>query len=312
MRIVVFGYGIYAERVLPVIAEKNQIQLVVTHNYNENAGVSAGVSEFSNRHGIKLLRSYDARETEIKDEVKRASPDIIVICNWRRKLDPYYVHLPKYPAINVHDSYLPKYAGFNATNWAIRNNERHTGVTVHEIDEDLDTGPILLQEKLPIYFSDTAADVDKRILDTFPKLLKQAINKIAAGDRCSTRNGGVRSFYHRITKRDARIDWRRCNIDVYNLIRAQSDPYVNAWTTHKGELLYITGSMLPPDTSYGGTPGRIIENRSEGTVVACGPSQHVHSQLNMDGIIIRTIKDSRGTMLSTHDYFSNCVGTYLE
>jgi len=231
---------------------------------------------------------------------------MIVSSDWRTWIRPELLAIPRHGGINIHDALLPKYGGFAPINWAIINGERETGVTVHQMNEDLDLGDIILQRRVVIGEHETATDIFKKTLPLFPEMILEALDLIASGQaRYTPQDPRQATFFHKRSERDSLIDWNCTNEEVYNLIRAQADPYPNAYTCFQGRKLKIKRAMLP-DKHYGGTPGRVFCRLPEGVVVLCGRVVDGRGQ----GLVVVEVQEEGRDPVAATRYFQR-MGSYL-
>jgi methionyl-tRNA formyltransferase len=258
MKLAFFGYG--------------ELGAVVVDALDEFTNLGEPhVAELVEKHSLPVYISSNAREPEIESLLADLNADAMVSTNWRTRLPGRLLGMAGLGALNVHDALLPSYSGFGAVNWAIRNGETETGVTVHLMEEELDTGPIVVQHRVPIGPHDTALEIYNAVTAQYVPATLAALGKLAAGDRGTPQVPSGRTFYHRIDADDTKIDWSEPTSRIYNLIRGQSDPYLNAWTTFDGRKVAIKSAALP-DGGYCGTPGKVVRQAQGGVAVVCGQS----------------------------------------
>jgi methionyl-tRNA formyltransferase len=142
--------------------------------------------------------------------------------------------------VNLHGSLLPQYRGAAPINWAVINGETETGVTTFKLQQDIDTGNILLQEKFPIGPDETAGEVHDRMKEIGAQLLVRTIAGLAAGTLTGTPQENPPDLRHapKIFTETCRIDWTKPTADIYNLIRGLS-PFPTAFTELDGKSLKI-------------------------------------------------------------------------
>lgn len=305
MRIVFMGYGELGANVIRGIASHHEVLLVLTHRTGFSGLVEPDVEQAAAELGIPVEFSTTACEPDLGKRIHGLRPEVIVSTNWRTKIPADVLRIPLLGAINVHDALLPKYAGFGAVNWAIRNGEDVTGLTVHYMDEELDTGPIILRAVVKIGPHDTAGYVLNRLLAEYVPVTLQALELVEQGYRGELQTTEEASFYHRISIDDTRIDWRDSTTTIYNLIRGQSAPFINAWTTHDQLRLWIKAAAVP-SRSYGGTPGRIVKHDGDGVAITCGRPSDRENQ----GIVLLQVATETGPPVRAVDYFLR-LGGYL-
>ena len=157
----------------------------------------------------------------------------------------------------MHGSLLPKYRGRVPVNWAIINGERSTGVTLHHMVKRADAGDIVDQEAVPIGPDDTAREVFNRVVSASRRVLERQLEVIKAGTapRRAQDESQATTFGGRKPE-DGRIDWRQGASQIYNLVRAVTQPYPGAFTKVQGRKLFIWWAKPLP--GVGGTPGQVI------------------------------------------------------
>lgn len=207
----------------------------------------------------------------------------------------------------MHDSLLPAYAGFSPLIWALINGEREVGVTAHLMDETLDAGDIVLQRAIPVRPTDTTTDLFHRTIELIGPIVVDALALIASGRTDWVKQDrGKASFFYKRAIEDSRIDWTWTAEEIERLVRAQSDPYPNAFTYHRGRRIRITRASVS-QTCHGGTPGRIFIPEGNGVVIVAGAdARRGHSR----GLVIEKVRTEDGIDLSATQYFRS-MGGYL-
>ncbi|MFD3455107.1 methionyl-tRNA formyltransferase [Streptomyces sp. NPDC058691] len=311
MRVVMFGYQTWGHRTLQALLESDhEVVLVVTHPRSEHAYEKIwddSVAELAEKHGVPVLLRNRPDDAELLEAIRAAAPDIIVANNWRTWLPPEIFDLPPHGTLNVHDSLLPAYAGFSPIIWALINGEERVGVTAHRMDAELDAGDILLQRSEPVGPQDTATDLFHRTVDMISPLVRESLDLMASGRaRWQPQDRSRASFFHKRSVEDSRIDWNWPAEDLERLVRAQSDPYPNAFAYHRGERIRIVSAAVSK-ARYGGTPGRIFIREGDGVVVVAGADARGGHR---PGLLVRTIRTDDGTEYAATDWFRT-MGGYL-
>ena len=185
--------------------------------------------------GHRLLQALveSLPDEEARARVEAANADVMVACNWRTWIPPEIFNAPRLGTLNVHDSLLPAYAGFAPLNWALINGEPEVGITAHVMDEQLDRGSIILQPRVPVEPADTIGDLFAKTLVLFGPTTIAALDHMehATGER-RAQDLTQATFFHKRADEDNRIDWTWPAQDIANLVRAQADPYPNAYCFH--------------------------------------------------------------------------------
>jgi methionyl-tRNA formyltransferase len=196
----------------------------------------SAVKEYVIQHpyDIPVLQPENLKDPDFVKELEDLKPDLQVVVAFRM-LPRVVWSIPSLGTFNLHASLLPQYRGAAPINHAIINGERETGVTTFLIDEQIDTGNILLQDKTAIGELETAGDLHDRLMETGASLVLETVRRISAGslkallqDRNTDPKVPLKKA-PKIFKEDCRIQWNLPGRDVNNLIRGLS-PYPGAFT----------------------------------------------------------------------------------
>ncbi|MFF8678329.1 methionyl-tRNA formyltransferase [Streptomyces sp. NPDC015237] len=311
MRVVMFGYQTWGHRTLRALLDSSHdVVTVVTHPKSEHAYEkiwSDSVADLAAEHGVPVIIRNRPDDEELFQLLKDADPDIIVANNWRTWIPPRIYNLPRHGTLNVHDSLLPKYAGFSPIIWALINGEPEVGVTGHLMDEVLDAGDIVLQRSVPVGPEDTATDLFHKTVDLIAPVTIGSLDLIASGQtEFTAQDRSQATFFHKRAEEDIRIDWGWPAEDLQRLVRAQSAPYPAAFTYHKGSRLEILSAVVS-ENRYGGTPGRIFYREGEGVVIVAGADARTGRN---HGLAVTRVRTEDGRELPAAEYFSR-MGGYL-
>ncbi|MCG7848055.1 MAG: methionyl-tRNA formyltransferase, partial [ANME-2 cluster archaeon] len=169
--------------------------------------------------------------------------------------------IPEFRTINIHPSYLPVYRGQHVVNWAIINGENETGVTIHYIDEGIDTGDIIIQKKVPISYEDTAKTLHDKIYSEACELVIDVIHSIASGKQIISKKQDDKkaTYFHPRVPEDGRIDWNKSGLEIYNLIRGLAKPWPGAYGYIKGKKIIIWSAIFEVSVSYKNSYGEICD-----------------------------------------------------
>ncbi|MFD6426240.1 methionyl-tRNA formyltransferase, partial [Streptomyces sp. NPDC060198] len=258
-------------------------------------------------NGVPVLIRNRPDDEELFQRLEAAEPDIIVANNWRTWIPPRIFALPRHGTLNIHDSLLPKYAGFSPLIWALINGESEVGVTAHMMNDELDAGDIVRQEAVPVGPTDTATDLFHKTVDLIAPVTTGALDLIASGQTEFTRQDRSQaSFFHKRSDEDIRIDWAWPAEHLERLVRAQSDPYPSAFTFHRGKRLEVLAAVVS-EARYGGTPGRVFYREGEGVVIVAGADARTGRN---HGLAITRVRTEDGRELPATQYFTS-MGGYL-
>ncbi|MEU5714694.1 methionyl-tRNA formyltransferase [Streptomyces sp. NPDC020403] len=310
MRVVMFGYQTWGHRTLQALLDsEHDVVLVVTHPRSEHAYEkiwSDSVADLAARHDVPVL-IRNRPDDELFARLQEAEPDIIVANNWRTWIPRRIFALPRHGTLNVHDSLLPKYAGFSPLIWALINGESEVGVTAHLMNDELDAGDIVRQEAVPVGPADTTTDLFHKTVDLIAPVTLGALGLIAAGQTEFTPQDRSRAtFFHKRSAEDVRIDWTWPAEDLERLVRAQSEPYPSAFTFHRGKRLEVLASVVS-EGRYGGTPGRIFYREGDGVVIVAGADARTGRNR---GLAVTRVRTEDGREMPATEYFTS-MGGYL-
>lgn len=310
MRIVMFGYQTWGHRTLQALLESgHDVVMALTHPASDHAYEkiwSDSVADLAAENGVEVMLKNRPDE-EVSLRLKELEPDLIVANNWRTYIPSSIFNLPTHGTLNVHDSLLPKYAGFSPLIWAMINGDTEVGLTAHMMDEELDMGPIVLQRSIPVGPRDTVTDLFHRTVDLITPVVHESLDLIASGKaELTPQDRSQASFFHKRSLEDSRIDWTWPAETLDRLIRAQSDPYPNAFTFNKSERIRITKASVSRGC-YGGTPGRIFIKEDDGIVIVAGSEARNGT---LKGLRIERLRLDDGTEIAATDYFRT-MGGYL-
>jgi methionyl-tRNA formyltransferase len=292
-----------------LLDSEHEVVLAVTHPKSEHAYESIWddpVADLAADHGVPVL-VRDRPDQDAINRLKQTDPDIIVANNWRTWLPASIFDLPRHGTLNIHDSLLPAYAGFSPLIWALINGENEVGLTAHLMKEDLDAGDIVVQQAIPVENTDTATTLFHRTVALIRPVTLNALSRIASGRTDWAKQDRAKAtFFHKRSIEDRRIDWTWPAETLERLVRAQCDPYPNAFTHHRGNRLRITAAAVSQGR-YGGTPGRIFIRESGGIVIVAGPDAH-HGHNH--GLLINRVRTENGEEIPATEYFRT-LGGYL-
>lgn len=228
MKLIFFGEDSFSAIVLQSMIEANfEVACVICPQYNNF--IYKRLEIIAQKFGVPFLRCNDLTAEIFLDKLKSFVPDLFVVAHFQRLLNKELMALPKIGGINLHPSLLPKYRGMSPQHWPIINGDEYTGVTVHFIDEGIDTGDIIEQEKIEIDKEMYVSDLQIKMIPLYKRIVVNALKKIYSGKLIPIVQRHIETeYYGRLKKKDCIIDLTKTKIQVYNLIRAVSKPYSGA------------------------------------------------------------------------------------
>ncbi len=206
--------------------------------------------------GIPVLQPVSMKDEAFADELRAYSPDLFVIVAFRI-LPVSVFSIPRLGSFNLHASLLPKYRGAAPINWALINGEKESGVTTFFLKQAVDTGNLILQERLPLHDDMTAGELHDILMILGADTVVRTVKLIAGGAvQPSAQDDTLATPAPKIFRDTCRIDWNRPARAVHNHIRGLS-PYPSAWTMHDGRQLKIHRTAILEEASEC-APGRIL------------------------------------------------------
>lgn len=248
-KIVFFGTPDFAVASLKALIENNFTVLAVVTSPDKPAGRGrkvqmSAVKEYAVQQQLPVLQPEKLKNAEFLDRLRSFEADLQVVVAFRM-LPEVVWNMPPLGTINVHASLLPQYRGAAPINWAIINGEKETGVTTFKLQHQIDTGPLLLQKRIPIPDSDNLGILYEKLMNAGAELLVTTIKQLkdnALKEQPQDLNLETKHA-PKIFKEDGRIDWNLNSKSIHNLIRGLS-PYPGAYTFLDDKQLKIYQSSF--------------------------------------------------------------------
>ena len=218
----------------------------------------SAVKQYADANGLITLQPDKLKSPEFIEALQKLQADIQVVVAFRM-LPEIVWNMPPLGTINVHGSLLPQYRGAAPINWAIINGEKETGVTTFQLQHAIDTGAILLQERIPIAANNTAGEIHDTMMEVGAQLLVKTLhglfdNSIKAVAQEQVIGNDALKHAPKIFTKDCEIDWEKPCASIHNLIRGLA-PFPGAITKIDGKIvkLFLTQKMEEPPTEAQGS-----------------------------------------------------------
>lgn len=261
MKAVVFAYHNMGLTGLEALVRHGyDIAAVFTHE--DDPGENCWFGSVKNWAKQKNIEVYTTEKVNSPDWVAKIAalhPDVIFSFYYRKMIRPEILELPRVGAFNLHGSYLPHYRGRCPVNWVIIKGEKQTGVTLHYMVEKPDAGDIVGQKAVMIEISDTAKTLYDKMCVAAKELL-DALLPLIKEEKIPRQNQNLEegSYFGGRRPEDGRIDWKKSADEIYNLIRAVTEPYPGAFALLDNDQKIIIWWAEPAVSHEADTPGKLI------------------------------------------------------
>ena len=287
MRVIFMGTPSLAVPILRAIHKSNhEVSGVVTQpdrprGRGRKVGISS-VKELAMELRLPVMQPETTKDEAFIAEVKRMSPDLIVVAAYGRILTRDLLDIPRLGCINVNASLLPKYRGAAPIQWAITSGEKRTGITIIKMDEGMDTGDILLAQEVKIGADDTAQSLHDTLAQVGANLVTEAMDQLNRGTlRPIPQDHREATYAPLLKKEDGLIDWSQDAHDIFNRIRG-FNPWPGAFTYLKGLRLKILSAKIITE-EVRERPGKVVQSGSEGVKVTTGKGYLLIKEVQLEG-----------------------------
>jgi UDP-4-amino-4-deoxy-L-arabinose formyltransferase/UDP-glucuronic acid dehydrogenase (UDP-4-keto-hexauronic acid decarboxylating) len=270
MKAVVFAYhniGILGLEAL--VQEKFDIRAIFSHLDDPDENLWFGsVAEWGKKNQIPVFCPQNVNTPEWIEKIRNISPEVIFSFYYRNLLSKEILKIPSAGSFNLHGSLLPAYRGRCPINWVLVKGGQRTGVTLHHMVEGPDAGDIVGQKEVPIEFEDTAYTLYQKLCVKARELLEELLPLIKKGIAPRVaQNLRQGSYYGGRGPEDGKIDWGWPVMQIFNLVRAVTEPYPGAFThLPEGEKLFIWWA-LPEKGNISKCPVGVLEFEKDNVYV---------------------------------------------
>ncbi len=225
------------------------------------------VHDYALEHGIDVRTPTSFKDPDAITQFQKLDADIAVVVAYGLILPKSILVSPHLGCVNVHASMLPRWRGAAPIHRAILAGDRESGVCIMQMDEGLDTGPVLLRKSTPIDPDTTVSDLHDRLSELGAELIVPVICRLADGTSEITPQSdqGV-TYAKKLEKSEGALDWALSAEELERKIRAFT-PWPGVWFTYKGERIKVqSADVIPPSPSQE-TPGTVVDDT---LTISCG------------------------------------------
>ncbi len=277
-RIIFFGYSQVGHDCLSLLLERgDNVVALFTHEDNPHEKIWFKTPALAAReNGVPVFTPEKITTPEWLEQIAALKPDLILSVYYRNMISTKILGLAPLGAFNIHGSLLPKYRGRAPINWAVLHGEPRIGMTLHRMVKSADAGAVVDQAGVDIGPRDTAEQAFRKVLPCARLVLARQIDALLAGTARETPQDESQVTYFSGRKpEDGRINWTQTSTQIFNLIRAVTDPYPGAFTDIGPARLMVwwaetdspAAQTLGMATSASPTPNRA----APGTILSISP-----------------------------------------
>ncbi len=305
-----FGTPEFSLPCLEVLSEISEIVLVISQpDRRSGRGLKLApppVRLLAERLGISVIQPDNVRTTEFVETLQAVNSDLGVVVAFGRILTRATLETPRLGCVNIHASLLPKYRGAAPIQWAIVSGELETGVSLMQMDEGMDTGPVLAVAKTRIEPDETAGSLSEKLARLGAELLRERFLSLIRGELSPVpQNHDMATVAPILRKQDGAISWQKAAEEIHNFVRGMS-PWPGAFTWLDDKRIAIHRTRISVEKGSFQRPGSILSADDRGIEVACGRGAVVVEELQVEGRRrMRIDQFLTGYRLATNTRFSD-------
>ncbi|KPK34848.1 MAG: methionyl-tRNA formyltransferase [Betaproteobacteria bacterium SG8_40] len=273
MRLIFAGTPAFAAAALEaLIRSEHEVDLVLTR---PDAAAGRGMKQLSSEvkqlalsHGLAVFQPATLRDEDVVRRIAAVGADAMVVAAYGLILPPNVIAAFPGGCINIHASLLPRWRGAAPIQHALLAGDSHTGISIMRMDEGLDTGPVYMMESIPVGAGETAGSLHDKLAKLGARAIVSALSGIVSGTlQAHAQPAHGATYAHKITREQARIDWKRPAVEIERAIRA-FNPFPGAFSQFDQQVVKVWKAELAGVAS--GQPGMVNTVSEAGVVISCG------------------------------------------
>lgn len=300
LRLAVFGTPAFAVPTLEALAASpHRVVLVVTQPdrpQGRGQRVQAGaMAAAAARLRLPLLQPERLAEDTLRTQLPTPAPDLAVVAAYGRLLPAWLLAWPRLGMINVHASLLPRYRGAAPIHRAVLAGDTETGVTIMQVVQALDAGPMLARASSAIAPDQTSVELEATLAQQGATLARSVVDAMAVGAMHAEPQDDAQATYARkISRDDSPVRWSSAAVDIHNQIRGLH-PWPHAATHVDGRRLLLHRSHVGDRLQRPAGPGTVVASGPSGIEVACGDGR---------ALVITHLQAEGGRVLQARDFLA--------
>jgi methionyl-tRNA formyltransferase len=306
MKIILMGQQAFGKSTLEKFHKETDHEIVAVYCAPDKEGKPLDpVKEYAVSENLPVFQPSNFKDKEVLEQIKSHNADLCVMAYVIIFVPEEARNIPKHGSICFHPSLLPLHRGPSSINWPIIMGSKKTGLTIFYPNDGLDEGEILLQKEVEIGEDETLGDVYfSKIFPLGVDACVEAANLLDAGNAPKIAQDDTKSTYESwCRKADARIDWKKPGIEVYNLIRG-CNPQPGAWAEFMDEEFVFLDTKFSSEQSAEHFPGQIMEINAEDVKIAVKGGFLIVSRFKSKEQGKLYVKDMNTAVLTEGDLFS--------
>lgn len=273
LKLIFMGTPVFALPILEAAIRVGDVTAVVTQpdrpSGRKRKITPPPVKTFALRNGIKVFQPENISHPDLVKELQALKPDLIVAAAYGSILKRSLLELPGMGCINIHPSLLPRYRGACPIEWTLIRGETVTGVSCICMNEEMDSGDIIVQRKLDISLSDTTGSLRDKLFSLGAQVLTEVVHQLREGTAKPRAQKGEPTYAPMLSKKDLLVNWKKSALEIHNFVRALS-PHPGARTYPDGESKRLIVWETALSSQLHQEAGKVLAVSDEGIVVSTG------------------------------------------
>jgi methionyl-tRNA formyltransferase len=249
----------------PVLVTTLPLAKLIRHSDGVDLRPTASAGE------VPVFETTNVNSPEALATIESHRPDYVFVIGWSQICKAEFLAMGERGTIGFHPSLLPRNRGRAVIPWTILQQATETGTSLFWMDEGMDSGDLLLQERFPVDPTETARTLYDKHMARLRTMVEEAIDLLKTGkERHVPQDHSLATYCAQRIPEDGKIDWTRPAPEIWRLIRATTHPYPGAFSLMAGKKVIVWEAAPVEDDRFWGVPGQVQEMSDDGPLVMCG------------------------------------------